>query len=90
MNKFIVLGLIAMLGAVCAHEKYVDTRSALLEVDADPFGNIVLSAIQTTLQTGGSADEVNILLNSILQTLNNDQKGDDSRFRLEHTTCVNW
>jgi len=48
------------------HAKFVDTKTVLTEIDSEPFGNVILSAVQAHLQAKTPADEVNILLNAIV------------------------
>jgi hypothetical protein len=45
MQKLAILTLVVALVA----SKHVDTHTSLAQIDADPFGNVVLSAIKTHL-----------------------------------------
>ena len=61
MQKLAILTLVVALVAA----KHVDTHTSLAQIDADPFGNVVLSAIKTHLQAQTPANEVNMLLNGV-------------------------
>lgn len=59
MYKFIALALI--VSSVFAVQK--DTKTILAEIDADNFGNTILSTVQMYLQAKGNAEEILVLLN---------------------------
>lgn len=59
MYKFIAIALI--ISQVCAIPK--DTKTVLAEIDADNFGNSILSTVQMYLSAKGNAEEVLVLLN---------------------------
>ena len=46
MQKLAILTLVVALAA----SKFVDTHASLAQIDANPFGNVVLSAIKAHIQ----------------------------------------
>jgi DNA uptake protein ComE-like DNA-binding protein len=69
------------------HQRYTDTRTVLTEIDQDPFGNLVLSAIQTHIQAKAPEDEVILLLNQILGGILEDQRAHDAINRTDQAAC---
>ena len=61
MQKLAILTLVVALAA----SKFVDTHASLAQIDSDPFGNVVLSAIKAHIQAQTPANEVNMLLNGV-------------------------
>lgn len=65
-----VIALTVLLAFASAMTK--DTKTILTEIDADNFGNSILSTVQMYLSAKGSADEVIMLLNQIMAGINDD------------------
>ncbi|CAD8079544.1 unnamed protein product [Paramecium sonneborni] len=84
MMKFIALALIA--STVLAVQK--DTKTVLAEIDADNFGNSILSTVQMYLQAKGNAEEILVLLNQLLAGLVDDQNKHDNVIRVDRAACT--
>ncbi|CAD8080463.1 unnamed protein product [Paramecium sonneborni] len=82
MQKLAILTLVLALAAA----KFVDTHASLAQIDSNPFGNVVLSAIKAHLQAQTPANEVNMLLNGVAAGLQQDQNDHDHAFELDTTT----
>lgn len=46
MQKLAILALVLALAAANTHARFADPQTVLAQIDADPFGNIILSAVQ--------------------------------------------
>ncbi|CAD8148295.1 unnamed protein product [Paramecium octaurelia] len=79
------IALLALVLAVTA-AKFIDTHTTLAQINADPFGHVVLSAIKAHLQASTPANEVNMLLNGVGAGLVQDQNDHDHAFELDTTT----
>ena len=66
---------------------FSDTKTVLTELDADQFGNTVLSMVQVYMQSKGSAEEVNLLLNQLMAGILENQAKHDNLRRTEQTAC---
>lgn len=84
MYKFVALALLLLtVGAIPK-----DTKTVLAEIDADNFGNSILSTVQMYLQARGNAEEVLVLLNQILAGLVDDQNKHDNVIRVDRSACT--
>ncbi|CAD8176145.1 unnamed protein product [Paramecium pentaurelia] len=79
------LAILALVFAITA-SKFVDTHTSLAQINADPFGHVVLSAIKAHLQAQTPANEVNMLLNAVGAGIVQDQNDHDHAFELDTTT----
>jgi hypothetical protein len=64
MNKalFACLALLAITATARPHNKLDDTRTVLAEMDKDPFGNSMISAIALNMAAKNPLDEINLIL----------------------------
>ncbi|KAM3138351.1 hypothetical protein pb186bvf_009627 [Paramecium bursaria] len=84
MYKTLLLAVV-ILGASAIQK---DTKTILAEIDADNFGNSILSTVQMYLNARGKADEVILLLNQILAGLVDEQNKHDNVRRVDQTACT--
>ncbi|CAD8181774.1 unnamed protein product [Paramecium pentaurelia] len=82
MQKLVILAFIVAITAA----KFVDIHTTLAQINADPFGHVVLSAIKAHLQAQTPANEVNMLLNAVGAGIVQDQNDHDHNFELDTTT----
>jgi hypothetical protein len=59
----------------------------LAEIDKDPFGNTILSAIQLSVSTKAPLDEVVLVINQILSDIVKRQAEADSRNQTNQAVC---
>jgi hypothetical protein len=59
----------------------------LAEIDADQFGNSLLSTVQMFMQAKGSTDEINLLLNELIASLLENQHKHDQVRRADVAAC---
>lgn len=64
MNKAIlaILAILAFTAYGRPHSKLEDTRTVLAEMDKDPFGNAMISAISLNMAAKNPLDEINLVL----------------------------
>ena len=77
MQKLTLLALVLVLASAASHPRVSDVHASLAQIDAHPFGNVILSAIQAHIQAGTPANEVNMLLNTIAAGIESDQNDHD-------------
>ncbi|KAM3131279.1 hypothetical protein pb186bvf_016597 [Paramecium bursaria] len=85
MQKLVLIALVVALAAASAHPRYVDAHQSLAQIDADPFGNIVLSTIKAHIQAQTPANEINMLLNAVGAGIAQDQSEHDHVNRTDQT-----
>ena len=78
MQKVILSLLLVTLVA-----SFQDTKTVLTELDSDQFGNTLISMVQVYMQSKGSAEEVNLLLNTIASGIMENQNKHDALRRVE-------
>lgn len=68
MNKtlFALVALLAVTASARPHNKLEDTRTVLAEMDKDPFGNAMISAVALNMAASNPLDEINLVLQQIL------------------------
>lgn len=64
MNKFLIacIALLALTASARPHAKMEDTRTVLAEMDKEPFGNAMISAVALNMAAKNSLDEINLIL----------------------------
>lgn len=82
MQKVILSLLLVTLVA-----SFQDTKTVLTELDSDQFGNTLISMVQVYMQSKGSAEEVNLLLNTIASGILENQNKHDALRRVEQGAC---
>ena len=87
MYKVALIALVLSFATANVHNHYQDTHAVLAQIDQDPFGQMVLSAIQTHIQAKAPEDEVVLLLNQIASGINDDQRGHDTVNRTDQAAC---
>lgn len=87
MQKLAILALVLALATANVHPRFSDSHTSLAQIDAHPFGNVVLSAVKAHLQAQTPANEINMLLNAVAAGIAQDQSDHDKAHDLDVITC---